>query len=103
MKLGSTVDERVARGMALLDKRNPGWRTRINLRTLNVETCDNCVLGQVYGDYFLGIWKLRLPLLGFRFGFQTFMGGMTRGYPQLNAAWKQALTAWPVDSFVLPR
>lgn len=43
--------EQVNRGAKALDEINPGWANRISLKTLAMETCDSCVLGQVYGDY----------------------------------------------------
>lgn len=47
-------------GMALLDSRNPGWKFKINLDTLNFKCARSCILGQVYGDYTFGIGKLGL-------------------------------------------
>ena len=46
----STIAERVASGAALLDERMPGWHQRIDLDTLDIDSCKNCVLGQIYGS-----------------------------------------------------
>ena len=50
--------ERVRAGMALLDFRKPGWRHKIDLEKLDLRSCQSCVLGEVYGDYCLGMSTL---------------------------------------------
>ena len=47
-------EKQVARGAALLDRAAPGWAEQINLDRLAMQTCDRCILGQIYGDYALG-------------------------------------------------
>lgn len=42
-----TVEGRVKLGAQLLDKKRPGWDARINLDTLQLGDCENCVLGLV--------------------------------------------------------
>ncbi len=42
---------RVTMGVEYLDSRTPGWWKHIDLRTLDVTSATNCVLGQVYGTY----------------------------------------------------
>ena len=42
-----TVRERVERGAALLDEHAPGWENVIDLKTLNLSSCEACVCGQV--------------------------------------------------------
>jgi hypothetical protein len=49
------VREEVRRGAELLDERRPGWDQEINLANLKISSCRNCVLGQLYGDYHLGL------------------------------------------------
>lgn len=34
------------------------WRNSINLRTLDLTQVEDCVLGQVFGDYYEGLYKL---------------------------------------------
>lgn len=46
-----TVQERVARGAALLDERVPGWEARVVPEFLDMRSACKCVLGQVYGMY----------------------------------------------------
>jgi hypothetical protein len=38
----------VRRGAALLDRREPGWASKVNIRTLDVSSRYRCVLGQIY-------------------------------------------------------
>ncbi len=45
----------VAKGIALLDEKQPGWRERINLSALDMGHCGQCILGQVFGDYEIGV------------------------------------------------
>ncbi len=48
--------ERVANGIALLDREGPeGWRERIDCDSLDLADGCNCVLGQVYGDFWPAI------------------------------------------------
>lgn len=51
-------DERIARGINLLDEVNPGWLDEINPYRLNINSASDCVLGQVYGNYHRGLSKL---------------------------------------------
>jgi hypothetical protein len=44
----SDVAERVARGAAWLDQKYPQWYAKIDLGTLDLGNCTQCVLGQVY-------------------------------------------------------
>lgn len=46
----STEDyqEKIARGVALLDEDNPGWRDKIDLTLLRMGNPGTCVLGQAY-------------------------------------------------------
>lgn len=47
----SSIDERVALGSAWLDIHYPGWWKSIDLGTLSVSSCHECVLGQVYSGH----------------------------------------------------
>ncbi len=96
-----TIDEareRVERGSALLDAKQPGWREKVNPKTLRIEEPCGCILGQVYGNYFAATWHLglsRQERLGC--GFQA-TPGTVRGAPDydlLQAAWLEQLRAKP--------
>lgn len=43
-----TIDQIKAAAKAL-DEARPGWYKKVNLTTLKLESCDECILGQVYG------------------------------------------------------
>jgi hypothetical protein len=52
---------RVAKGAALLDDKRPGWADRIDLASLDMGCCSQCVLGQVFGSFFWaasGFWPI---------------------------------------------
>lgn len=60
----TTMQERVQKGAALLDAHFGGsiWRGRIDLATLDIRHPKQCILGQLFGDYFSGgLVALRLP------------------------------------------
>lgn len=50
----------VSRGMALLDEFNLGWEARIDLRRFTIDDTQNCILGQLYGNYPVGRSILRV-------------------------------------------
>jgi len=82
--------ETATRGAQLLDKRVPGWAQRINLPALDMNSCNDCVLGQLYGDYGVGVDELGLTqpaLIGFD------LGAGNCDYPALDAAWTTEIMA----------
>jgi len=50
--------ERVNRGIALMDQKYPHWWRVLDLETLDLRSTENCVLGQVAGDYRDGLVTL---------------------------------------------
>lgn len=40
-----------------LDKHEPGWHEKINQETLKITGCTKCIMGQLYGDYAVGMRK----------------------------------------------
>lgn len=63
--------ERVQNGANLLDQKVPGWDGRINEYALNIAHVRCCVLGQLFSDYGLGLFKLHLePWEGRHLGFE---------------------------------
>lgn len=55
-----SVEERVARGAALLDGKFPQWEGSLDLDKLDIKRTDSCVLGQLYGGYYGGVRELGL-------------------------------------------
>ena len=62
----------VTRGIALLDEHLPGWQDEIDWDDLEMDTCEKCILGQIFGDYQKGLRLLGLEGdRGTRYGFNT--------------------------------
>jgi hypothetical protein len=52
----STIDQRVARGVELLDERFTGWRERVDADLLDVRSLHRCPLAQADGRSFAWAW-----------------------------------------------
>lgn len=97
----STIAERVARGAALLDEREPGWHQRIDLETLDMELPCNCVLGQLHHDqddplagdgYWPALEELGIPAWPVsKPAAYAFAADKIGGYPALTAAWRELI------------
>lgn len=48
----------VAAGVDLLDTYDPKWFEKINTETLDMSNEDDCILGQLFGDYSRGLDEL---------------------------------------------
>jgi hypothetical protein len=55
------VEDRVARGATILDKKRPGWVDLIDLGKLDLASNRQCVLGQVFGSFDLGSREVDVP------------------------------------------
>lgn len=51
---------RVAKGVALLDEKRPGWERELDLETLDISDGNFCVTAQLYG----GLWRNGMQALG---------------------------------------
>jgi len=91
----SKYSEVVQAGMAVLDANMPGWECRIDPETLNLASCQLCVLGQVYGEYSAGKREVGIED-GDNYGFST-RDDSSREYGFLTRTWlrviKKRLTA----------
>jgi len=56
--MAETVTAKVLRGARLLDKKYPGWEKKISLPELDLNSCEVCVLGQLYGIYETGLGQV---------------------------------------------
>lgn len=106
-------EERIARGMELLDKRRPTWREEIkgNIPALDMQSGGSCILGLLTGSY-LSSESRRLrapdpsdPARQFRYQVSTDSGfvldsldpaydspgSIEQAYAVLTAEWKAAL------------
>lgn len=43
--------ERVARGIGVLDRLQPEWRTLIDANRLNIGDSEDCIIGQLFGSW----------------------------------------------------
>jgi hypothetical protein len=97
----STIAERVARGAALLDEREPGWWQRIDLETLDLGAPCHCVLGQLATDLEDPTsWLVILDRFDLtwvddsdkQLGFNALTSS-DRSYANLTAAWRELIEA----------
>ena len=90
---------RVVKGAALLDARIPGWHERVNIQTLNLAGCKNCIIGQVIGDYCDAVdidASLRKTDVRMAHGFTANSGtafGQKETWRRLESAWVDAIAA----------
>lgn len=107
---------RVAKGVALLDEKKPGWEREIDLEALDISDGNFCVTAQLYG----GLWRNGLRELGLTganggtyvsHGFNADDGlrcagrccaglpvlpegySMAAAYAALNAEWRRTIVA----------
>lgn len=80
----------VRRGMDLLDEICPDWIDRVNLDTLNISSCTDCVLGQLCGDYrdrYYAYPKMK-EINSDRYGFTSTQYGGAVESGSLTDTWK---------------
>jgi hypothetical protein len=104
------VRERVRRGAEYLDDMDPGWHRRVDADTLGLEDGQHCVLGQLHGDFRLGLGRSqvltlssapRASLSPVAYGFKCVEGvsdeWQARDYELLTQAWRAAVRARTID------
>ncbi len=95
---------RVRRGAAYLDDVQPGWHRQVDAGTLELASGGRCVLGQLHGDFRIGLMRAHLLNLGSApraslsptaFGFRCVTGvseaAQDRDYRHLNRAWQRVI------------
>ena len=85
-----TLQERIRYGIALLDAYGPkNWRNRITRaitkKRLDLKNPKHCILGEVYGDYFVGLRQLNLDTGG-PMAFNT-LGSSHHSYDEMTREW----------------
>lgn len=98
------VRKRVERGATYLDEVDPGWHRRVDAETLELEDGEHCVLGQLHGEFRLGLGRShvltlssapRASLSPVAYGFKCVEGvsdaWQARDYELLTAAWREAV------------
>ncbi len=93
--------DRVARGAKLLDARKPDWFRLVVLDWLSMDSCDDCILGQVYGHFLDGCVKLGNALMHreavVEFGFDLPAAGRYALGPEALDRFEQLADAWRVE------
>jgi hypothetical protein len=96
---------RQARGLRILDAKRPCWQGQVDPDRLQMDDCENCVLGQAFGSYLNGcdfLWTDDpYGKVGVRHGFDLFsvrdvelvaaLGGRKEAYKVLEGLWADAL------------
>lgn len=85
----------VKRGVQLLNREVTDWYDLINLDLLDILHGDQCVLGQLFGDYVDGLRELGLTAKesnahGFCFGYDLANYSYA-GWADLTEQWKSAI------------
>lgn len=98
----TSFDERVRRGIALLEDYQAGCTDHINLETLDLYHTNWCALAQAIGQgsYGTGLVRLGLPFdddddtapYGFSLTYMETHAAVTDGYERLREAWVRLLT-----------
>lgn len=96
--------ERVKRGASYLDEVDPNWYQRVNSETLELGDGQHCILGQLHGEFQLGLGRSQLitmssapraSLSPVSYGFKCVEGvpepWQARDYELLNEAWREAV------------
>lgn len=100
------VRERVARGASYLDDVDPGWAHRVDPQTLSLSSGRHCVLGQLHGEFRLGLGRSYLVSLssaprpslspvayGFKCVDDVPSGWQDRDYALLTEGWRAEVRA----------
>lgn len=103
--------KRVERGAAYLDDVDPGWHDRVDPSTLELADGSACVLGQLHGDFRLGLGRSHLINLssaprgslspvayGFKGASDVPEDVQDRDYRMLNRAWREAIRERRTDA-----
>lgn len=108
--------KQAARGIMFLDAHGPkDWRKHVDLKRLLMQSCHDCVLGQLYTEFSVGLRILGItgtrewPAIGYyaaRLGFdftihrsaESGLGEYTVSAADLTAAWRRLLGYKASDS-----
>lgn len=91
------MKDTVDRGIKFLNKDFPDWKTKINPDVLNIQSLDNCIIGQLRVAYFGDRWNSGNKLcyttaLGFDISYDVRVKGETENaYDYLALLWLKEL------------
>jgi hypothetical protein len=91
------ITHRVSRGVSLLDKSLPGWRSKVDVDGLEMRLCTSCLLRQLFGDFNDGLALLGLPDYGARAHRAAVSHGFDLDEPktrQPGSQWDELDEAW---------
>lgn len=77
----------VKKGANWLDLNHPGWAHKLDINKLNMDDCQNCVIGQAVGNYWETIGGTRWAI---EHGFDTPSNSTdiaAQGYADLETLW----------------
>jgi len=96
--------QRVRRGATYLDDLDPDWHGRVDPDTLELANGQACVLGQLHGDFRMGLGRAQIlnltsaprpSLSPVAYGFQCLQrvpdAAQDQDYDLLNQAWQEAI------------
>lgn len=93
------LQDKIRMGISILDNTNPDWHWRVNSKSLEMEYEQCCILGQLYGSYERGKFKLDMTDdQAYAFGFLSWFQkdyDWSKWLPfvgsRLSKAWKKAI------------
>lgn len=95
------TQERVRRGAQMLDRKNPDWFNEIDLDVLDLNDCHACILGQLYGTYSEGRYRIGLDWdlqatgsHGFTVWPRDHIEDLDDFYSEEERLWDQLYNAW---------
>lgn len=80
-------EREIKKGIEFLNRINPGWVDKIDLDTLDMSSSNKCIIGQLYGDYWVSMRVIEKDYYidRFEYGFSCF------GFSIKTEEWKQAI------------
>ena len=101
------LQTKVARGAAMLDDRVPWWFTRVQPARLALESCSQCVLGHLYGDYGSGAYVLDLnsedDAEAYGFTVRGDPAQQALSWPVLTDAWREEIARRRLAAAMTPQ
>jgi hypothetical protein len=90
-----SIAERVANGVTWLDEHMPDWPSKLSVTVLDIEDCQRCVLGQLFGSFQeapeVATWS-SIHLEGDYVGDVRGFNGSDYHMPLLTEEWRRVIT-----------
>ncbi len=84
---------RVHRGAIKLDQIRPNWDKTLDTERLHIGSPNDCVLGQTFGDYEMGLGRLRFTNQeASRYGFNEPHTALASTYARLRNNWLREIS-----------